>query len=101
MGNKNKFSNIISLALVCVFPRQNEIDLNLWECHLHLLLSLCQTTPGWLCSPTLRGVTLISLACHSPCLGPVHNVPKPSHSLCWIRGNSDLEGPKWLLVKEL
>lgn len=99
MGKRNKFSKInsvISLALVCVFPRQNETDLNLWEYHPHLLLSLCQTPPGWLCPPTLRSVTLTSLACRSPGL---HNVPKSSDSPCWIRGNS--EGPEWLWLKEL
>lgn len=73
----NQFSNVVSLGLVCL-PKEDEVDLNLCECHPHLLLSLCQTTPGWLCPATFGSVTLSSLACPNPRLGlgsPVQSVP--------------------------
>lgn len=71
MGNKNKFSNIISLALVCVFPRQNEIDLNLWECQSPTLASFpLPNNPRLALFPHTQG-------CHSHLPGMSQSVPGP------------------------
>lgn len=44
---KTKTNNpVILLAWVCFVSFPVKDDLNLCECHPHLMLSLCQTTPG-------------------------------------------------------
>lgn len=54
MGKNKQTQNDPAMLLARVwfvsFPRKDEVDLSLCEHHPHLLLSLCQTTPGWLLS---------------------------------------------------